>query len=253
LELDLLARGAIQGNMMIYGALGCASGLLTDPLRSKFQTILAGDSLSAATVFGVPLDLFLSGIAFAVAVFAALVYSYRFNPRQLFILLFVLLGWFLALKTYMVLSPEVELGGQVANVIADEDLLSRCEQFNATEDSLKTNESASSFGQPNKDGDSAKACQYLAQAQSSANFITLLKAYSVAGAIGALVTALGVPLATRRSISLVSIALIILAGAAIALAWAYFLEGQKNNPYAPFELFVPWQAIVAAMIGRSIK
>ncbi|MBO0757966.1 MAG: hypothetical protein J2P54_19140, partial [Bradyrhizobiaceae bacterium] len=71
----------------------------------------------------------------------------------------------------------------------------------------------------------------------------------VAGGIGALITTLGIPLATRRRLARRSYLAITLTGALVAGVWGILSDA---HAYYWYELFVPWQAFVAMAIGRSI-
>jgi hypothetical protein len=82
-----------------------------------------------------------------------------------------------------------------------------------------------------------------------------LAAYATAGALGALITALGTPSATRDTPTRTTFAVITLTGAGIAAAWFVATEtipalSHDEHWYA---LFVPWQAAVAALIGNSVR
>ena len=65
-------------------------------------------------------------------------------------------------------------------------------------------------------------------------------------------TALGVPLATARALSLLLVLSTTLAGAAVALV--FFAIASRVGPALNLTyLFVPWQALVAGAVGRSIR
>jgi hypothetical protein len=80
-------------------------------------------------------------------------------------------------------------------------------------------------------------------------------AWLTAGAIGAMGTAIGVPIATRRIFSFASFLSTTFAGAVIAGLWyAITLQPDPWNSEAMATcLFVAWQAVVAAVIGQSIR
>ena len=76
-------------------------------------------------------------------------------------------------------------------------------------------------------------------------------AWSAAGAIGATLTAIGAPVATRRPLSLIGLLAAVSVGAAVAAGW-FGVVGTVFPDAPPGSLFVPWQAAVAAVIGRWI-
>jgi hypothetical protein len=138
-----------------------------------------------------------AGVPFGVALAAATACVLGFQPRQLLIIPFVLVGWFSAFRSGvwvgLLFGPEVGL------------------------------------------------------------FLGLL----VAGAIGALITALGISLATRRRLTRHSYYAIILTGALVAEAWFVTMIGTDFCCAMPellpfYALFSLWQALVALAIGRSI-
>ncbi len=73
-----------------------------------------------------------------------------------------------------------------------------------------------------------------------------------AGAIGALVTALGVPIATARGFPLWFLLSTTVVGAVVATLF-FAIASRLGSAVNLTFLFVPWQALVAGAIGRSIR
>jgi hypothetical protein len=93
-----------------------------------------------------------------------------------------------------------------------------------------------------------------AELSPNAQFWPSLAGYAAAGAVGALITALGLPSATRHTPSRTAFGLIVLTGAAIAAVWFVTVEliPAFSHDEHWYTLFAPWQAAVAALIGRTV-
>jgi hypothetical protein len=152
----------------IYGTFGVVSGFLT-PVLLLLWSNARGEFFWLLSLVGIP---------FALALAAASAWLLAFEPRQLLIIPFVLVGWVCALVVCTLLGGHLWWGGPF-----------------------------------------------------------------VAGGIGALITALGIPLATRRRVASYSYLAIMLTGALVAGVWATLYR---------YELFVPWQVFVAMAMGHSI-
>jgi hypothetical protein len=227
-----LSQSVAGGQMLVYGALGVVSGLLTWRLYKAFGAILTPARLNFS-VHDVELALDLAGIAFGLALVAGFAYYFRFQPRQLAIIPFVLAGWFLATQTAvtfgMTSKGEIPQGVQCANMKDDEKadvaLANECVQY------------------------------WRFRFEETGHVQQDIVVWFAAGAVGALATALGVPVATRRNFSPVAALLAIIAGAIVAAAW--FVTIWWTGPYQTDAmwtyLFVAWQGVVAAVVGRSIR
>jgi hypothetical protein len=96
----------------------------------------------------------------------------------------------------------------------------------------------------------------IAEPWSSEQYWRSLSCYFAAGAVGALLTGLGIPVATRRLLPPRTYLAIAITGALIAAAWFVLCPNAISTPRADYyywyALFAPWQAAVAMLIGRSI-
>jgi len=239
--VDPLSESAAGGQMAFYAGMGLLSGLLTWPMSQALGTVRGlnfgleipglADPLG---VHGVPFNLFLSGLAFAIVLAAAFAYYFRFKFRQLVIVPFVLASWFIALQ----LAISVGL-----TTVAHEKN-QQCIQLQSGDETKM-------------DPAVANEClQFWRDAyQQSEHFQQDLAAWLAAGAIGAFGTAIGVPFATRRIFSPLAFALTTVAGGVIAVA--FYAIASWTAPHQGdtiwYFLFAPWQAGVAAVIGRSIR
>lgn len=223
--VEPLAQSAAGGQMLVYGALGVVSGFLTFRLRDVFTAILEPRGLNFS-IHEVNIALELSGTAFAAALAGGFAYYFRFKPSQMLILPFVLAGWFLAM--------QIVIWGSPSHAFLDSQQAARCTDSEESVDCLK---------------------YQLHRVQEKEATQQDFLAWMAAGAAGAAVTAVGVPLATQRIFSFIAILSTTLAGALIALAWVAltWLTGLQVND-AIFTCFlIAWQAGVAGVIGRSIR
>jgi hypothetical protein len=237
--VDPLAQSVMGGQMALYGGLGIVSGLLTWPASQALSSVMEsagatqniGDIRLPLEFLGLPVDLCLSGLVFGIALCAAFAYYFRFQVRHLVILLFVLAGWFAAMQVVQTFSTH--------GVTVDQD--PRCAEMKYGDDT-------------SVDPSLANKCLHFwrGRFQQTQNLQQDLAASFAAGAIGALVTALGVPLATARALSLFLVLSTTLAGAIVALIFFAFASRFGSNVNLAY-LFVPWQALVAGAIGRSIR
>jgi hypothetical protein len=236
--VDPLAQRVKSGQMTVYGGLGIISGLLTFPAYQGLDKVISAMVTDnpfkiPPMFFGIPVSLILSSLVFAIALCIAFAYYFRFQVRQLAILPIVLIGWFAATQAVNTFSPRavtfhqnqkcMEMKSEdAANV--DPQLASECLQF------------------------------WRSRFQQTQNIQQELAVWFAAGAIGALVTAAGVPLATRRLFPVFLVFSTTLLGAVVAIAfYAYAIfSGTDSDPNFTY-LFVPWQALVAGAIGRSLR
>jgi hypothetical protein len=211
------------------GALGVVSGVLTPHLSDLFRAFLPD-----WTIVGVPLSMWLAGIAFGIALAAASAWLVRFQPRQLLFIPFVLLGWFAAVQIC------VSMGVDEPKPYAQ---------------TLPGGESAGCIRLSDQECIQLFPARAETEASRAGRYWHSLGAYVMAGAVGALITAVGIPFATGCRLSRPSLLAITLTGAAVAAAWfvlASSVAAMQADQYW-YALFVPWQAAVAAVIGYSIS
>jgi hypothetical protein len=223
----------------VCGVIGIVSGLATPHLSDALRVVLPD-----WVIIDVPISMWLAGLAFGLALASAFALLLAYAPRQLLIIPFVLIGWFCAVqvclwsgaqepKSYAQASPQ---SGQ-----AD-----RCLRLDGVGGAEQASERECFELVPaTAEGDTERHSRYW---QS-------LGAYAAAGAIGALITAFGIPIATRRNPSRLFYVAITLTGTIVAAAW-FVLAGAVAMLSADqhwYALFAPWQAAVAAAIGGSIN
>jgi hypothetical protein len=223
----------------ICGVIGIVSGLLTPHLSEAFSVVLPD-----WVIIDVPVSMWLAGLAFGVALAAAFASFLTFASRQLLIIPFVLAGWFCAVqvclwsgaqepKSFVQASTEIEQVNHCMRLdgVGEKQPASDRECFERVAANV-----GSETTRPNR-------------------YWQSLGAYAAAGAIGALITAFGIPIATRRILARPSYVAITLAGAIVAAGW-FMLAGTVAALSADqhwYALFAPWQAAIAAVIGGSIK
>lgn len=232
-------RGSRAGKWPCTAALGLSRELLTWPAYLGLSRVmeLAGATQNIGAVrlplelFGVPVDLTLSGLVFGIALSAAFAYYFRFQVRQLAILAFVLAGWFAAMQVVQSFSTR--------NVTLDPD--QRCAEMRYGDETTA-------------DASLANKCLQFwhGRFQQTENLQQDLAVWFAAGAIGAFVTALGVPLATARVFPLLLVLSTSVAGAVVATLF-FAIASRLGSAVNLAFLFVPWQALVAGAIGRSIR
>jgi TIR domain len=233
--VDPLAQSAAGGQMALYGGLGIASGLLTWPAYQALSTMegwfnFGGGFQSPLELYGIPISLLFAGLVFAISLCVAFAYYFRFNTRQLVILPFVLAGWFAAMQVVTTFSTQ--------GVSLDQD--QRCAEMRYGDDA-------------SADASLANKCLqfWRGRFQQTQNREQDLAVSFIAGAIGAFLTAIGAPLATRRTFPIFFLLATTLVGAVVATMFNA-VEYWAPNLNFTF-LFVPWQALVAGAIGRSIR
>jgi hypothetical protein len=242
--VDPLSQRLATGQMLFYGGLAMISGLLTwllffnlGPYLDKFGmnlSLLRAVGLGSGA-FATQVDLAqeLSGLPFAVVLCVSFAYYLKFRARQLIMIIFVLVGWFVAVQIVMsfgataqniAINPEcLDLKG-VTQGAKDETLISQCAEY------------------------------WRNRFEQSENIVSDLIVWFIAGAVGALSVAIGTPLATRRLFSPLSVAITTFLGAVVAMGWygiTWWINPNSFDPY-PY-LFMTWQPVVAGAIGRSLR
>jgi hypothetical protein len=191
----------------------------------------------------------MSGLAFGGALVGGFAYFFRFHRRQLVILPFVLAGWFLAMQTVISLSAS-------HGSLPESQQYARCANVGSSLAELGPVDSAG--GESNADAALANECARFWRFRYEEG-TAVLKDFAVwlaAGAIVAMITAIGVPVATRRIVSFISIGATTAGGAVVAATWwAIVMWGKPQEVTEWFWtfLFVAWQAVVGGLIGRSIR
>src|SRR5262249_48797869 len=221
-------------------------GFLTPHLSDLFRAVLPDWA-----IVDVPLSLWLSGLAFGVALAAASAWLVRSQARVLLFVPFVLVGWFAAVQ--ICVSMGVDEPKNFARALIDGDTSGICNRLDGAEPS-----DAQRASQPECDQLFPTHAQLFPvpteePGARQSRMWQSLGAYVIAGAVGALITAFGIPFATGGRLSRPTLIAIALAGAAVAAAW-FLLTSNISVLQADehwYALFVPWQAAVAALIGRA--
>lgn len=224
----------------IYGTFGLVSGFLTPHLSDGLRAVLP-----EWTIIEVPISLWLAGVAFGLALAAATACVLVFQPRQLLFIPYVLAGWFCAVQICLRIGADEPKAYAQSSTITED--FGSCEQLDRTEPLPAARTS---------DRECFEIVPAIARAEpgSLIRYWRSVSAYFVAGAVGALITALGIPIATRCFPAPRTYLAITLTGALVATVW-FVIAGAiaalraDQNWYA---LFVPWQAAIALAIGRSI-
>jgi hypothetical protein len=224
----------------IYGAFGLVSGFLTPHLSDGLHAVVPD-----WTIIEVPLSLWLAGLAFALALAAACAYVLGFQPRQLLIIPYVLAGWFCAVQICLWLGADEPKSYVQPSTVAGDAV--PCVPPNGVEPSQSAHA-------PDQECFEIEAASGDVQSLPWIRYWRSVGTYFVAGAIGAFITALGIPVATRRLLARSSYLAITLTGALVATAW-FILAGAIATLQADanwYALFAPWQAAVALAIRRSL-
>jgi hypothetical protein len=222
----------------IFAALGVISGLLTPHLSDAFRSLLPDPN-----IIEMPLSLWLAGTAFGAALAGSLAWVLGFRARQALIVLFVLAGWFCAVQVAM--RSGAGEPKSYASLSSDAEPVKICTQLDGA-------------GERGNGGATEECFQiYSSSADQTpaAKFWQSLGAYFAAGLVGALITAFGIPIATRRVLAWPSYAAIALTGGVVAAAW-FVAAGAVPAFRADdhwYALFVSWQAAVAIAVERSLK
>jgi hypothetical protein len=221
----------------IYGTLGLASGFLTPHLSDGLRAVLP-----EWTIIDVPISLWLSGVAFGLALAAATACVLVFQPRQLLIIPYALAGWFCAMQICLRIGADEPTSYAQPPTVAED--AGSCVQLDKAEPlpAARTSE---------------QECFEIVPANARTEPGSLNRywrsvgAYFVAGAVGALITALGIPVATRCLLTRRAYLAIALTGAVVAALWfvlACAIAALRADQYW-YALFVPWQAAIAMAIG----
>jgi hypothetical protein len=223
----------------IYGTFGLVSGFLTPHLSDGLRAILPD-----WTIIDAPISLWLSGVLFGLALAAATACVLVFQPRQLLIVPFVLAGWFCAVQICLRIGTDEPTSYAKSATIAED--AGSCMQLERAERLPAA---------PTSDQECFEILPAVARAEPLNRYWRSVSAYFVAGAVGALITALGVPVATRCLLARRTYLVIALTGAVVAVVWFVFasaIPALRADQYW-YALFVPWQAAIAMAIGRSIR
>jgi hypothetical protein len=224
----------------IYGTFGLVSGFFTPHLSDGLRAVLP-----EWTIIEVPISLWLAGVAFGLALAAATACVFVFQPRQLLIIPYVLTGWFCAVQICLRIGADEPTSYAPSSTIAED--AGPCVQLDRAEPLPAAGTS---------DQECFEIVPVIARAEPGSlnRYWRSVSAYSVAGAVGALITALGIPVATRCLLARRTYLAIALTGALVAAVWfvvAGAIAELRADQYW-YALFVPWQAAIAMAIGRSI-
>jgi hypothetical protein len=224
----------------IYGIFGLISGLLTPHLSDGLRAVLP-----EWTIIEVPISLWLSGVAFGLALAAATACVLAFQPRQLLLIPYVLAGWFCAVQICLRIGVDEPTSYVQSSTIAED--TGSCVQLDSPEPS-------SAARSPDQQCFEIVPATARAERGSLSRYWRSLGAYFVAGAVGALITAFGIPVATRSLLARRAYLAIALTGAFVAAGWfvlAGAIAALRADQYW-YALFVPWQAAIAMAMRRSI-
>lgn len=192
----------------------------------------------------VPLSLWLSGIAFGLALACATACVLVFQPRQLLIIPYALAGWFCAVQICLWMGAGEPRSYTQLTTITE-----------AAPSCVKMDGGEPPSAARTSDQECFEIVPALARTEpGSEKFWQSVTAYFVAGAVGALITALGIPVATRRLPTRRTYLAVALTGALVAAVWfvlACAIAALREDQYW-YALFVPWQMAIAMTIGRSI-
>jgi hypothetical protein len=223
----------------IFGALGIISGFLTPNLSDAFRALLPDPN-----ILDMPLSLWLAGIAFGAALGGGLAWVLGFERRQFLIVLFVLAGWFCAVQ--VTIRSGAGEPKSYASLSSDAEPVKICTQPDGSGE--------------RGNGSATEECFQIYPASvdqetPAGKYWRSLAAYFAAGLVGALITAFGIPITTRRPLAWPSYAAIALTGGVAAVAW-FVVAGAVPALRADdhwYGLFVSWQAAVAIAVERSLK
>ncbi len=239
--VDAIAASTVRASALLFAGAGIVSGALTKPLMDGFESVLPFSDYKIADV---PLSVLLAGIAFAVALAAVPAFVYRFKLRQLLMIAFVLAGWFLALETFILnrAEPPEGLGQQASQTELDLQCAALEQQTGERDPALE------------RKCIELKLEKTQGQLSNVTGYWNSVLTHGLCGAIGAFVTALGVPFALRRRLPVAGFAAATAAGIVVAVLFYVLLTAvpalQKGGFYM---LFMPWQAAVAAALGRFVR
>ncbi|MEZ5926754.1 MAG: toll/interleukin-1 receptor domain-containing protein [Hyphomicrobiaceae bacterium] len=239
--VDATASATVQASVLLFTVAGAISGALTTPLLNVLDDVswLSGHNLGS-----VPLNIVLAGTAFALALAAILVLQLRFQPRQLLIIVAVLGGWYLALEVFIQRDASPPKGLGEAQELSELDL--QCQAIEAG--------TLTATPELERSCIERKLATTETELARTKGYWSSLITHGLSGAIGALITVLGVPLATRRRFAVVG--MVAATGAGIVVAVAFFVAVSAIAALLPLEfytLFIPWQAAVAGVIGRYLR
>jgi hypothetical protein len=231
-----------RASALPFAAAGAVSGALTTPLLDFLNEI---DWIQSREIGSLSLSIVLAGLAFAIALAAALAFRLRFHPRQLLIIVVTLSAWYLALEAFVQMDAQPPKGvGESAEQSA---LDIECDALAA---------GTLTPASPELENSCAERKLAIVQAEQSSTraYWSSLITHGLSGAIGALITVLGVPLATGRRFPVLGMAVTTAAGIAVAVAFFVVVSAVAAlQPAGFYTLFVPWQAAVAAAIGRFLR
>ncbi len=242
--VEPMVAGRDRRTLYVLGGLGLLSGLLTNPAQQLVKTIVGDMEIHNH----ITVDRLLSGLALGIALLAGLAYLMRFKPRMVLIPLVVLLGFFLAMETWVTLAPVFSRDGG-ATAVDTSALQSKCSEL------------ASSTGTAPTDPALQQACAALAASEQKVNQLQRIMSlpgagmtYGLAGLIGALVTYLGTASAVGRAGTAAGSLLTSAIGAIMAGTVGMLVIGlQLDGPLGEPLLFATWQSAVAVAIGRLVR
>ncbi len=214
----------------LMGFAGLVSGVASPTLSELLgKMLLRAHGLDIAFL-GLSVSGWAFGVFFAAALVIGISRSFYFRISLLALFVSVLIGWSSAVNFAVSMSPQFPNGSRIESVPLDQ-----------------------SCGEDTSNSPTVIEClrrkldQYRSIETSRADFIRSLGAWAGAGAIGAGITAMGIPLAMRRSFSLGPWLATTAAGAMAPVAWFYLFS--SINSRGENALYAIWQPLVAGVIG----
>lgn len=222
-------------NSLIFGGLGLLSGLATPSI---------GQLMNSLPSIG-QLNFTLGGIGFSIALLAGLHYTFGLRLRHGLIIIFSLLAFNAAVNVCIAMGADKPEGRSILDLEGVEVSDDPCTLFESETDEAKK-------------PDLERQClrQQLDTANQSnsgrKSFEKSVLGFGLAGAVGAFLTLLGMGLTVGRPVS--NYDFIIVTAVGTAAAALYVAIGWNHDTLSSeYLLYAPWQAAVAAFIGRAVK
>ena len=237
--VDSLAQDAPVKQAAVFGIMGVVSGFSTWFLYQFLSNTMSYYGLDITFIpdlNGFTLSLILSAIPLGIALLISFTYFYRMKMTYNMLILFVLIGW--ASATYVVLAHT-----STQNLIAIDQ---QCQALNVE---MEAKTAADLVGKC--------ASDWRHNYEATNGALHDLMMWGLAGALGALAVAIGVPLATRRTFKAASFLLVTGLGVLIAAGWFVVVwrtgAGQNSATIIYTVLFVLWQGSVSAAVGYRAR
>lgn len=216
----------------LIGLAGLVSGVASPTIIELLGKALSKYGLDI-TFLGLSVSSWFFGILFASALVFSVSRFLYFRTSLLAIFVSVLVGWCSAVNFALSMTPELPNGSRIARSYIDQSCDEKSDDASnpsATIECLRR-----------------QLDQYRSIELSRANYIRSLGIWAAAGAIGAGITAMGIPLAMRRSFSLGPWLATTAVGATAPVLWFYIFY--SINSRGDNAIYAIWQPLVAGAIG----